>query len=55
MPGGEAVVVHLGSNYIRRASSELLKTDFKELILALKDSKKRKIDSGLVPLLGHST
>ena len=39
MPGADTVVVHVGSNDIRRASSEHLKMDFKELILALKDSK----------------
>jgi hypothetical protein len=29
MPGADTVVVHVGSNYIRRASSEHLKIDFK--------------------------
>ena len=37
LPEADAVVVHVGSNDMRRASSELLKLDFKELILALKD------------------
>jgi hypothetical protein len=37
-----------GQNGIRRASSELLKWDFKELILALKDSKQQQIISGPV-------
>ena len=37
LPGTDAVVVHVGSNDIRRNSSEILKIDFKELILALND------------------
>ena len=38
MPGADTVIVHVGSNYIRRASSEHLKMDFNEQILALKES-----------------
>jgi hypothetical protein len=53
MPGADTVVVHVGSNDIKRASSEHLKVDFKELILALKDSIKRPIISGPVPSLGR--
>ena len=52
MLGADSAVVHVGSNDIRRASSEHLKMDFKELILALKDSKKRPIISCPVPSLG---
>ena len=40
MPGADTVVVHVGSNDIRRASLEYLKIDFKELILAFKRQKK---------------
>ena len=53
MPGVDSVVVHVGSNNIRRASSEHLKFAFKELILALKDSKKQPVISGPVPSLGR--
>jgi hypothetical protein len=49
--GADAVVVHVGLNGIRRASLELLKMDFEELILALKDSKKRPVISGPKPSL----
>jgi hypothetical protein len=45
MPGADTVVVHVGSNDIRRASSEL--------IFVLKDSKQRPIISGPEPSLGR--
>ena len=44
-------VVHVGSNDIGLASSEMLKRDFKVLIKTLKDSSKRPVISGPVPLL----
>jgi lysophospholipase L1-like esterase len=53
MPGTDTVVVHVGSNDIRRASSEHLKIDLKKVILALRDSKKGPIISGPVPSLGR--
>jgi hypothetical protein len=53
MPGADAVVVRVGSNDIRRPSLELLKMYFKELILALEDSKKQSIISDRLPLLVH--
>jgi hypothetical protein len=50
MPGADTVVVHVGSNDIRRASLEHLKMDLKELTLAL---KKQPIISDPVPSLGR--
>lgn len=44
-------VVHVGSNDIGLASSEMLKCDFKVLIKTLKDSSKWPVISGPVPLL----
>jgi hypothetical protein len=52
MLGADTVALHVGSNDIRRASSEHLKIDFKELILALKDKKRTPIISGPVPSFG---
>uniref|UniRef100_A0A3B5BA70 SGNH hydrolase-type esterase domain-containing protein n=1 Tax=Stegastes partitus TaxID=144197 RepID=A0A3B5BA70_9TELE len=52
-PSARKVVLHVGTNYIPRQQSELLKEDFKHLFNYLQPTEREVFISGPLPTVGH--